>query len=51
MVNKHSLKHGMTTANSTRPKSKLAKRRNKAKARPRAEARQNAMREALAKGN
>lgn len=34
-----------------RPKSKLSKRANKAKARERSEARQNAIREALAKGN
>jgi len=51
MVNKHSLKHGMTTANGTRPKSKDWKRRNKDNARVRSTARQAAMRTALKAGN
>ena len=51
MVNKHSLKHGMTTANGTRPKSKEWKRRNKDNARVRSAARQAAMRTALKAGN
>ncbi|MFC1655781.1 hypothetical protein ACFL3C_02845 [Patescibacteria group bacterium] len=39
MTNKSSSKqHGLSTANVTRPKSKLRKRRNKAKARARREA-------------
>lgn len=42
MSNRSSSKqHGLSTANETRPKSKLRKRRNKAKARARRLARQS----------
>jgi len=50
-MNNNSKTHGVTEGNSLRPKSKDWKRRNKTKARASSEARQSALREALAKGN
>ncbi len=48
MSNKHvNHQHGLTTMNATRPKSKLFKRRNKAKAKPRKEILLQALREAM----
>jgi len=43
--------HALVDANAWRPKSKMWKRKNKEAARPRSEARHNAIREAMAKGN
>ncbi len=47
MSNKHiNHQHGLSTMNSLRPKSKLRKRKNKAKAKPRKEALLKALKEA-----
>jgi hypothetical protein len=51
MVNRNSHGHGTKKNRARRPKKNEAKRANKARARVRAAARQDALKEALAKGN
>ena len=50
-MNNNSKTHNLVDQPSWRPKAKQWKRRNKAKARTGAQARQTALREALAQGN
>jgi len=51
MTNRNSKTHGRSQANELRKKSKMWKRRNKANAREKSEARHNAIKEAFVKGN